>query len=263
MSTQSGEVRVTEGFTPDVQHELQRSVAMHDRGSFKAGGTVPADGSYTLHKNEVVIPAQSDQSQQDAPNAGNGSDDESTSGAPVSLQKAYSLINERLCQLFDANGVKRSFSIPYLKNQETADHVASLGAKLPEVGGVTKTFILTFHHAGGKGWHSEDGMTVGFPIDALKKTLITKEKPEAISALSATKSFLNKISGLIGDTKTVSTAKSQLSMVSKMKGEGMDLFDFGAALIALVSTPLQEIARAHHNTKSHGPNHARLSPPRS
>jgi hypothetical protein len=209
-------------------------------------------------QDEQVVPAPDGQDDSSLPD-----DETAVSGEPVSIQKAYSLINERLCELFDANGLHRSFSIPYVKNQDTADHVASISAKLQEVGGVTKTFLLTFHHASGKGWTSEDGMTTGHPIDALKKTLITKDKPEAIAALSATKSFLNKISGLMGDTKIISTAKSQLAMVGSQKGEGMDLFDFGSTLISLVSPPLQELARKHHDTKSHGPNHAMLTPPRA
>jgi hypothetical protein len=291
MAMNMGEVRSTEGIPEVTERALGESRAVQSESASRnapqriienlkaslpkmhKGGVVAKTGPVILQKGETVIPAQSDQSQQDPQatqpdastqsSATGGQDDESASGAPVSLQKAYSLINERLCQLFDASGLKRSFSIPYLKNQETADHVNSIGQKLQEVGGVTKNFILTFHHAGGKGWHSEDGMTVGHPIDSLKKTLITKEKPEAIAALSATKSFLNKMSGLIGDTKTLDVAKSQLAMVGRQKGEGMDLMDFGSALIALVSPPLQEIARTHHNTKGHGPNHARLSPPRS
>src|ERR1700680_1297268 len=72
---EAGMVRSTEGFTPDVTHELQRSVAMHDRGSFKKGGTVPVTGSYKLHAGETVIPAQTDPTQQDAPG---GQDDSQT-----------------------------------------------------------------------------------------------------------------------------------------------------------------------------------------
>jgi len=273
---EAGETRVTEGITPEGTRALNESARIQDESASRnapqriidsipklhAGGTVPADGAYNLQAGEKVeaAPAQPDASTRDDSNL---SDDESTSGAPVSLQKAYSLLNERICQLFDASGVRRNFSIPYLKNQSTADHVASLSQQLPKFGGVTKTFISTFHHAGGKGWHSEDGSTTGHPIESLKKTIITKDNPDAIAALSAAKSFLNKISGLIGDTKSVQTAKSQLAMVGKQKGAGMDLMDFGSALIALVTEPLGEIARMHSDSKSHGPNHAKLTGPRS
>jgi hypothetical protein len=262
-------------------------------GSFKKGGVVPKTGLALVHKGETVVPAPTDaaqaiqqkasqsaapaQPQQDgapdqsdqsgAPQQGDSdqdddsmSDDSSEDGG-VNLQKAYSLLNERLIELFDGSGVRRTFTIPYIEGQATADHMQSVATALPSAGGMTNNLLLTAHHSNGKGWGSGDGHTVAHPTNKLRESVILKDNQLAIAVISAARSFLSKIAGLIGKTKTVVAAKNQLALISKYNGQGMTLMDFGSAMISLVGPPLQEVSRLHHNTKSHGPYHARLTGP--
>jgi len=110
---------------------------------------------------------------QAAPAPAQDQDDDATtlpeepSGAPVNLHKAYSLLNERLAELFDHSGVKRNFAVPYVKGQDIGEHTDSLSAVLPSVGGITRNLLLTYHHAGKKGWGSEDGETTAHSSDKL------------------------------------------------------------------------------------------------
>jgi len=108
-------------------------------GSFKRGGTVPKTRAYKLHAGEQVVPAQADASQAIAakaaqsgapaqpqqagssaqpdqsgaqPPADDDQDDDSmpddsSEEGGTNLQKAYSLLNERIVELFDGMGVRR------------------------------------------------------------------------------------------------------------------------------------------------------------
>ena len=179
----------------------------------------------------------------------------------VNLQKNFSVLNEKLIKLFDESGVKRSFTVPYINGQEMHEHITAVGQAATQVGGLTKNLITTAHRSGGKGWGNGDGHTVGHPADKLKSTIIPKDDERAKAAIAAAQKSLNDIEFLLGkDSAEVKTAKSQLAIVKKTDGAGMNLLDFGVMLIQLMYRPTQAVARAHDQTKPGGM-HPKLRPP--
>jgi hypothetical protein len=70
---------------------------------------------------------------------------EPTSGEPVSIQKAYSLLNEKIAELFHDSGIKEAARVPYLEGT-TAEHVAALDTK-PEHGQAASQPICFFQPA--------------------------------------------------------------------------------------------------------------------
>jgi len=180
----------------------------------------------------------------------------------VNLQKSFSSLNEHLAKQFDGAGVHRSFTVPFVEGQPTADHVASVGQAAATAGGITGNLITSAHRAGGKGYGSGDGETAGHPVQKLKETVIPKDDENAKASILATQKHLNNIKSLLGDNDpTVQTAQSQLDLVKKTDGAGMNLFDFGVMLQQLVFAPLQAVARAHNDTKPTGPGYPKLSGP--
>src|ERR1700693_5692531 len=150
----------------------------------------------------------------------------------VRLHSGFSRINEHLTDLFDSSGVRRSFTLPYVHDQDTADHIQAIGVAAKANGEpLAKTFITTAHHSGGRGYGSGDGATVGHATDALRKTLVTKNNSHALDAISATRSFLNDIKSLLPDDPSTKQSLEQLKLVTKTGGEGMTLFDLGTFLI--------------------------------
>jgi hypothetical protein len=174
-------------------------------------------------------------------------------GEPVNLHKAYALLNERIAEVFDASGIKRSFTVPYVDGQSTDEHVQAVGQAASQSGGLTGNLLTTAHHSKGKGWGTGDGHTVGHPVDKLRVAHIAKDFPPAIAALSAARSLLDKIGSLVGnEDKAVKTAKNQLQFISKTNGSDMTVLDFGVALQQIVAPPIQSVARAHSGAKSGG-----------
>ena len=180
----------------------------------------------------------------------------------VNLQKSYSRLNEKLIKLFDASGVRRSFTVPYVDGQDMNIHVESVGQAATQSGGLTNNLIMTAHHSGGKGWGSGEGHTVGHPADKLRNTVIPKDDEHAKAAIDAAQTHLNNVAKLIGDDDpAVKTAKSQLDLVKKTEGAGMTLLDFGVMLQQLTYAPNQAVARQHNDVKSAGPGHPKLQAP--
>ncbi len=183
-------------------------------------------------------------------------ENESIGGGSIKLQNAFSLLNERVRELFDHSGVRRAFTVPYIEGQQMDEHVNAVGLAAAQSGGLTNNLLTTAHHSGGKGYGSGDGHTVGHSSEALRNTIITKDNPQAIAAIKACRSLLNKISSLLGDEDpAVKTAKSQLNIIGKNQGAGMNCLDFAVGLIQTTSAPIQAVARAHSGIKEggHGP----------
>ena len=172
----------------------------------------------------------------------------------ISLQKSYSRLNEALIKLFDENGVRRSFTVPYIEGQQTEDHIQAVGAVAAQSGGLTQNLLLTAHHAAGKGWGSGEGHTVGHSADKLRSTVIPKGDENAKAAIATTQKYLNDIGSLLGEKNpVVQVANGQLALVKKGFGAGMSLFDFGVMLIQLVAPPTQAVAKAVSKAHPNGP----------
>src|SRR6202022_1249294 len=90
------------------------------------------------------------------------------------------------------------------------------------------------------------GATVAHSADKLRTTIIPKDDPNAIKAISACRSFVNKAASLVGENDPGSVAaKSQLNTVGKHGGSGMTALDLGVALLNIPTPVSQAIARAH------------------
>ena len=179
----------------------------------------------------------------------------------VNLQKDFGRLNEALIKQFDESGVPRSFTVPYIEGQPMADHITSVGQAASQVGGLTKNFIASAHHSGGKGFGSGDGHTVGHLSDKLRTTIIPKDDENAKTTIAAAQKYLNDIKKVMGDdSPEVTAAHSQLALVKKTEGAGMNLLDFGVMMIQLMHAPTQAVARAHDKTKPGGM-HPRLRAP--
>jgi hypothetical protein len=171
----------------------------------------------------------------------------------VNLQKLYSRVNEALTKLFDESGVRRSFTVPYVEQEPMAQHVSTVGKVALRNGGLTKNLVTTMHHSGGKGWGTGDGETVGHPAHNLKTTVVPKDDENAKAVIDSAQKYLNAIGSFVGEKEpAIQTANSQLSIVKKTNGAGMNLLDFGTLIQQVLHGPTQIIARAHHNAKPEG-----------
>ena len=85
----------------------------------------------------------------------------------VKIHSLYSKLNESLTDLFDNAGARRTFTVPYVAEQSTADHVTAVGQAAMESGGLTKSLVSTAHKSGGKGWGSDQGSTIGHSSAAI------------------------------------------------------------------------------------------------
>jgi hypothetical protein len=171
----------------------------------------------------------------------------------VNLKKSFANLNERLAKVFDENGVRRSFTVPYVKGQDMGTHIQAVGQVADDSGGLTNNLVTSAHREGGKGWNSDEGETVGHPGDALRSTLIVKGDENAIAALQAAQKHLNNLRFLLGDDdSSVMQAQGQLDLLKKSDGVGMNLLDFGVMLLQSLYAPMQAAARAHQGTKPEG-----------
>ncbi len=173
----------------------------------------------------------------------------STNSRAVNLHASFSKVQESLAKAFDALGVKRSFTVPYVDQQETAEHVKAVGAAAAQSGGLAKNLVTSAHASGGKGWGHGDGETAGHPTHDLQNTIIPKDNEDVLNVLSAAQSHLNNIKTLLGDDKTVITAQHQLDMIKERDAAGMTAFDLGVGITALLTPPMQAVARAQTGPK--------------
>ena len=172
----------------------------------------------------------------------------------VNLHKSYSGVNSSLAKAFDANGVKRSFTVPYVDGQSTSDHVQAVGAAASQYGGLAKNIVTSAHNEGGKGYGYGDGETAGHPTHDLMNTIVPKDDDSVKKALGATQTHLNNLKKLLGkNAPTIQTAQSQLDLIKKRDGAGMTLYDLGVGLLNLVTPPMQAISRAHMAANHGGP----------
>jgi len=180
----------------------------------------------------------------------------------VNLQKSYSALNEKLVELFDSLGVRRSFTVPYIEGQDTDEHIRGVAQAASQTGGLTQNLVTTAHHSTGKGWGTGEGHTVGHPGDALRSTVIPKDYPQAKAAIKAAQKHLDNVSTFLGeDDPAVKTAQGQLDLVKSTDAAGMNLLDFGVMMIQVMHAPNQAIARAHNGTKPDA-HHPVPTPPR-
>lgn len=171
----------------------------------------------------------------------------------INLQKSYSALNEKLATQFDESGIKRSFTVPYIEGQSMEDHIGAVGQAATQSGGLTGNLLMTAHHSTGKGWGSGDGHTVGYPSDKLRTTAVLKDDEHAKATIAAAQKHLDNVAALVGDDDpAVKTANSQLALVKKADGAGMNLLDFGVMMTQLMYGPNQSVARAHSGTKEGG-----------
>ena len=169
----------------------------------------------------------------------------------INLQKSFSKVNESLVHLFDESGVRRTFTVPYIEGQETADHIKSVAAAAQQAGGLGANLLMTAHHSDGKGYGSGDGHTVAHGAESLRNTIVPKDDENAKAVIAAAQAHLNNIGKLIGDDDpAVKTANNQLALVKKTDAAGMNLFDLGVFITQILHQPNQAIARAHDATKS-------------
>ena len=172
----------------------------------------------------------------------------------VNLHKSYSGVNSALAKAFDGNGVKRSFTVPYVDGQATAEHVQAIGAAAAQSGGLAKNLVTSAHKDGGKGYGYGEGETAGHPTHDLMNTVISDKDEDAKKALDATQTHLNNLKKILGkNAPTIKTAQNQLDLIGKRDGAGMTLYDFAVGLLNLITPPMQAVARAHHAVNHGGP----------
>lgn len=171
----------------------------------------------------------------------------------VNLQRSYSNLNEKLIKLFDESGIRRTFTVPYLEGQPMDEHVQSVAQAAAQSGGMTANLLVSAHHSEGKGWGSGEGHTVAHPSEKLRTTIIRPKDEHAKAAVDAAQTHLTGIAKLLGDDNpSVQTAQSQLNLVKRSDGAGMNLLDFGVLLTQIMYQPHQALARAHSGTKEGG-----------
>ena len=165
----------------------------------------------------------------------------------VNLHKSYSGVNSALAKAFDGNGVKRSFTVPYVDGQATAEHVQAIGAAAAQSGGLAKNLVTSAHKDGGKGYGYGEGETAGHPTHDLMNTVISDKDEDAKKALDATQTHLNNLKKILGkNAPTIKTAQNQLDLIGKRDGAGMTLYDFAVGLLSLITPPMQAVSRAHN-----------------
>lgn len=175
----------------------------------------------------------------------------------VNLKKSFAKVQESLAALADGLGVKRSFTVPFIDGQPTADHVDSVGRAAATAGGLTKNLLTSGHHSTGRGWGSGDGQTVGHPVPKLKETTIPKDWEDAKAAIAAAQRYISQVRSLLGEKdQSVTTAQSQLDLVKPTDAAGMSVFDFIVLIQQVLFTLTQNVAKAHSGTKDggHAPN---------
>lgn len=171
----------------------------------------------------------------------------------VNLKQSYSTLNEKLIQLFDESGVKRSVTIPYIEGQSMADHIEAVGKAASQVGGLAANVAMSAHHSGGKGYGSGDGHTVLHSADKLRSTIIPKDDESAKAVIAAAQKHLSNLEFLLGKKDpSLQAAQGQLNLVKPTNAAGMNLFDLAMLAIGIMHKPTQAVARAHSGTKQGG-----------
>ena len=205
-----------------------------------------------------AAPAAAPQSTQDDSDTPDKSTDEATAGK-VNLLKQYSKLNSAIADMFDNLGVKRSLTMPRQKGQGMAEHIQDVGQAISSVGGITANFLSATHTE----HDPKGGSTVAHPAESLRQTIIPKNFEPARVVVSAVRTLVNKIEGLVGETPEVQKAKSVIALLGKLDMAGMNAFDAGAAPIALVHPLFQLLARRHSKVKHGGHGHAQLTAPKA
>lgn len=183
--------------------------------------------------------------------------DEAVAGK-VNLLKQYSKLNAAITAMFDGLGVRRSMSMPHQAGQDMAGHINDVGAALQKIGGLTTNFITATHTQ----HDPKGGVTVAHPSEKLRSTIIPKDSELAKNAVQACKTLVSKIAGLLPDNPPeILRAKSQIALVAKEEMSGMNLFDAGVFLLAIVHPLFQLLARRHQFVK-HGADHPTLTGPK-
>lgn len=178
------------------------------------------------------------------------------------LKKSYAAMNARLTALFDESGVKRSFTVPYIDGEDMSDHINTVGQVATQVGGLGANLLTSAHHAGGKGWGSGEGHTVGHPADKLRETIIPKNDQNAKAVITAAQTHLNQLKSLLGaKSPEAMMTQGQLDLVKPTNAAGMNLFDFGTMMTQIMYRPTQALARSHNGSKPHGGANVQLSAP--
>jgi hypothetical protein len=193
---------------------------------------------------------------QDDADKGDSSSDEEVAGK-TNLLKLYSRLNAAIAELFQNLGVKPSLNMPHQAGQSMADHITDFGTALRGHGGITANLIVATHTR----HDPKGGSTVSFPSEKLRQTIIPAKFPEAIMAVAACRTLVNKIAALVPDEPAAQQAKSQIALISQNEMSGMTAFDAGASLIALVHPLFQMLARRHQFYKN-GQHHPNLTGPK-
>jgi hypothetical protein len=180
------------------------------------------------------------------------SDESASANAPAGIHRAFSALNEKIIKMLDENGCKRAFTVPYA-DAPMAKHIADVGTVAASAGGLGNNILVTAHHSTGAGFGSSDGHTVGYNADALRSTILPSGDTSAKAAIDACKSLITKVSKLIGEyIPEVKTAKSQLELVGRAGGRGMNLCDLAVVLLQIPGPALQALARAYSETHDGG-----------
>lgn len=223
-------------------------------------GTAP--GGATPAAADSGAPAASDASQQPSDAE---SDEDAASEGGVNLAKAYSRLNEKVIDLLDGLGIRRSATFPHIKGQSMADHIQTVDAKLQESGGLTKNFVSATHSVHGP----NGGVTTAHPSDKMRNVIVPKDFEPAKDAINACKALVNKAASIMpakeqhrddSPTAVIDTAKNQLALIGKQQGAGMTAMDLAGALIAIPSPVIQTISRLHSSVKNNG-HHPMLTAP--
>lgn len=169
----------------------------------------------------------------------------------IDLHSAFAAVNESLANLYDALGVRRAFTLPFVQGHDMSQHIQAVQQISQQHGGITENLLSTYHHAGKGGWNSAAGETVGHPVENLQTTLIPKDFPEAIKVIAATRTLITKAATLIGDKDpAIVQARSQLGLLNRSNAAQMNLFDFGSMIQFIAQPVLQSVAKAHHAVKT-------------
>jgi|SRR5690242_17124801 len=179
----------------------------------------------------------------------------------VNLKKSFANLNEKMSKSFDDSGVRRNFTVPYVKGHDMGQHVQDVGKVAMQSGGIPNNFLTSYHHGTGKGWGSEDGETVGHPAHQLQNSVISKGNKSVEDAIEAAQTHLSNLAHVLGkDDPNIMASQHQLDLVKKTQGVGMTLFNLGTLLLQIMFRPTQAAARAHARQKTGGVS-GRLQPP--
>jgi hypothetical protein len=234
---------------PDLSSLSQAGSAQQSQQQPQAGDT--QDQS----QDQSQQTASQDDSTQDSSSQSDSGSSDDNANVPAGIHRAFSALNEKIIAMLDANGCKRSFTVPYAETP-MAKHIQDVGTVAAQSGGLGNNLLVTAHHSNGKGFGSSDGHTVGYNADKLREIILPASGESAESAkaaIEACKSLITKISKLIGEyIPEVKMAKSQLALVGRANGRGMTLMDLAVVLLQIPGPALQALARQYAETHDGG-----------